>query len=755
MRITKLILLTALFMATISSYAQLKPDDLRCKTSEVNQQLRNSSPQSRQEYEQHEKFTEEFVKQRSKKTSDGKIEADPTYVIPVVFHVFGNNFGGYTVTQAKVEEALAKLNEDFQGLNGDFNTVDSRFESIKQSLNIEFKLAKKDPEGNSTTGVQYYGALNGFGNGSGYNSQIQQYAWDNYMYMNVYIQLDLYNNGNQTNSGVAWYPDSWMSDNNLARVVYNGRYLYANTNEEFASVLTHEFGHWLNLIHTFEGGCSSPNDQVSDTPAENSSYANGCSPATNCYGQYINHENYMGYNGAYGCYKMFTQGQVSRMLAALQHSTRKPLWQESNLIATGVASGGTPIVAAPTNLKTTVASTSRINLSWSDNANNESGFIVERSSGNSTYSTIATLGANTTSYSDTGLSPGTTYSYRVRAYAGSVYSSYSNTASATTNSNSSYCTISGNSNYEHIKTVKVGSFINTSGSNSGYGDFTSKTISLAKGSSMAVGLTPGFSSTSYTQHWAIWIDYNKNNTFEASERVLAGLSGKGEVNGNFTVASDATGKTRMRVVMKYYSAPSSACGSLEYGEGEDYTVEFTDNTPGDLPTPTGLWTAGTYASGFYAAWRQISGVSNYDVQLYTGSSWKDQGTSTSYYLWIPKQGSTLSYTFRVRSRNGSSTSAWSGSFTVTLPAAGPQPKAPEFTTFKMYPNPNQTGTLSFHLPMVNEADEYRIEIYNAHGQLADQINNKTTHDISHLKNGLYLVKFIQGENEITQTLIIE
>ena len=45
----------------------------------------------------------------------------------------------------------------------------------------------------------------------------------------------------------------------------------------------------------------------------------------------------MGYNGSAGCYKMFTNGQVNRMLAALNHPSRINLWQPANLAATGVA----------------------------------------------------------------------------------------------------------------------------------------------------------------------------------------------------------------------------------------------------------------------------------------------------------------------------------------------------------------------------------------------------------------------------------
>jgi hypothetical protein len=47
----------------------------------------------------------------------------------------------------------------------------------------------------------------------------------------------------------------------------------------------------------------------------------------------------MGYNGSHGCYKMFTEGQVARMNAALDHPAIKPLWQDQNLIETGLLDG--------------------------------------------------------------------------------------------------------------------------------------------------------------------------------------------------------------------------------------------------------------------------------------------------------------------------------------------------------------------------------------------------------------------------------
>ncbi|MGN6642196.1 MAG: autotransporter-associated beta strand repeat-containing protein [Verrucomicrobiota bacterium] len=89
--------------------------------------------------------------------------------------------------------------------------------------------------------------------------------------------------------------------------------------------------------------------------------------------------------------------------------------------------------AAPSALAATSISSSQINLSWIDNADNEGGFEIQRSlTSGSGYVQIATVGANAAAYSDTGLNAETLYFYRVRAtnyFAGSDFSSES---SATT-----------------------------------------------------------------------------------------------------------------------------------------------------------------------------------------------------------------------------------------------------------------------------------------------------------------------------------
>ena len=84
--------------------------------------------------------------------------------------------------------------------------------------------------------------------------------------------------------------------------------------------------------------------------------------------------------------------------------------------------------AAPGSLTATAASRTRINLAWADNATNETGFLIERSTNGTTFTQIATVGVNATTYASNGLKRNTTYWYRVRATNAAGSSAYSNTA---------------------------------------------------------------------------------------------------------------------------------------------------------------------------------------------------------------------------------------------------------------------------------------------------------------------------------------
>ena len=96
--------------------------------------------------------------------------------------------------------------------------------------------------------------------------------------------------------------------------------------------------------------------------------------------------------------------------------------------------GGEPTVPAdPSGLSADAVSSSQINLSWTDNATDEDSYQIEQSLDGVNFSVIAVLGADSTSYSDTGLSASTTYFYQVNASNAAGASGYTNVASATTN----------------------------------------------------------------------------------------------------------------------------------------------------------------------------------------------------------------------------------------------------------------------------------------------------------------------------------
>lgn len=87
---------------------------------------------------------------------------------------------------------------------------------------------------------------------------------------------------------------------------------------------------------------------------------------------------------------------------------------------------------APSGLTVSETTVNSITISWTDNSNNEQGFRIERRTGSGNYEQIATVGANVKTYKNTGLSQGTTYRYRVRAYNASGNSPYSNEVTAVT-----------------------------------------------------------------------------------------------------------------------------------------------------------------------------------------------------------------------------------------------------------------------------------------------------------------------------------
>jgi len=270
--------------------------------------------------------------------------ADPSrggggpFVIPVVFHVIHAN-GIENISDAQITDAVRVLNEDFNRQNSDWMNVRPEFLDRVADVGIEFRLAQLDPFGNCTNGITRTVSNATF---AGDFDMTQLIQWPRDMYMNVWVCSDA-----SGAAGYTYYPiwlDNWPeADGIVVRSDYVGS---IGTSSAFRShVLTHEVGHWLNLMHCW-GDSNEPglpsncaeDDEVEDTPLT-VGWTSCVLSGSSCGSALDNVENYMEY--AY-CNKMFTVGQSDRMLAALTSSIaqRDQLWQPENLVATGVSGPG-------------------------------------------------------------------------------------------------------------------------------------------------------------------------------------------------------------------------------------------------------------------------------------------------------------------------------------------------------------------------------------------------------------------------------
>ncbi|EZH75576.1 hypothetical protein ATO12_01975 [Aquimarina atlantica] len=240
--------------------------------------------------------------------------------------------------------------------------------------------------------------------------------------------------------------------------------------------------------------------------------------------------------------------------------------------------------SVPTGLTTSSVTSTTIGLSWNASTDNigVSGYEVYQGT------TLVTT-ATGTSYTVTGLTPNTSYTFSVKAKdAAGNTSASSNTVSATTSDTSiTYCTSKGNNvNYEYIDYVELGGITNATAANAGYGDFTNLVANIGIGTNTII-VSAGFVNTAYREYWSVWIDYNHDGTFDAAEQIVSNLSNSSANQSfNFDVPTTAVaGNTRMRVSMKYSTA-SGPCDTFTYGEVEDYTVNISTAllSKGDKPS---------------------------------------------------------------------------------------------------------------------------------------------------------------------------
>jgi len=254
-------------------------------------------------------FTADYIKNEQHNASRA---ADYDYIIPVVFHILHED-GVENVTNTEVYDAMRILNEDFKLENADQTTTVAAFKSIMGDSRIEFRLARKDPSGNPTNGIDRIrtSLTNNAGEGSKLN------VWPRNTYLNVWIVKSIASGA----AGYTFLPSG--AHRNPTRdgiiLLYNYVASVRTGNPRRSRALTHEIGHWLNLPHPW-GGTNNPgvaancsdDDGVGDTP--NTEGWTSCNLNGTTCGSLDNVQNFMDYSY---CSTMFTNGQVARMRASV------------------------------------------------------------------------------------------------------------------------------------------------------------------------------------------------------------------------------------------------------------------------------------------------------------------------------------------------------------------------------------------------------------------------------------------------------
>jgi len=302
----------------------------RCQSTEAMNLHFKKHPELKQQFDNYQASI--------KANNSSKRLAVANYTIPVVFHVLHLN-GSENISDAQVIDAVNSLNTDFAKLNADTANTLAIFQPIASSVSIRFELAKKDPNGVCTSGI-----IRHFDTDANWDDQsptLYQHTWDPSMYLNVYVVKSITMSSGFSAAGYTYLPGSWgfgaPEDAIVMLHSYTGR---IGTSTPFHShVLTHEVGHWLNLLHVFGwNSCAvdcNNDDFVNDTP-NTPGYLSCPSVFDHCTpGVPENYQNFMDYSY---CSTMFTNDQAFRMESAVQSGIvgRDNLGSVTNLAATGI-----------------------------------------------------------------------------------------------------------------------------------------------------------------------------------------------------------------------------------------------------------------------------------------------------------------------------------------------------------------------------------------------------------------------------------
>ncbi len=359
----------------------------------------------------------------------------------------------------------------------------------------------------------------------------------------------------------------------------------------------HEFGHYFNVYHThqstehgpghanaenvprngIDANCSTKGDLLCDTEAD-PRYDSSHFDVPTCMdtgGEMdINGvlytppvENLMSYYPDV-CGGIFTTEQYTRIQAAYVTRSNHTTYSFDCT---------PPTVSVPTGLTATFTP-NRIALNWVDAANNELGYLLERSTTSSSAGFEAIVngatGENGTSLSDSDIIPNMTYWYRVKPINGDC-DTYSTTATETTPSQF-FCPANSNICDEFIGRVQIGTIDNTTACTpSGYHNYQAQSTDVSIGVIHPLTITNG--TPAYPlDRCGVWVDWNHDDDFEdANESITVfGSPGIGPYTANISPPAGTPQGDHIIRIRITYNTPPLPCGTQNWGEVEDYTLSL-------------------------------------------------------------------------------------------------------------------------------------------------------------------------------------
>lgn len=298
------------------------------------------------ELERHESSVQ-FEKWLHGKQISSQQMAIVKYMVPVVVHVLhhGDPLGeGFNFPAERIINQIRTLNEDYRRKEGTpgFNTNPDGGDT-----QIEFVLARRDPNGKPTNGIVRVNIDTAHiesSNGDIITTCTKYSYWNPDEYLNIWCLPTGLPPG--IFLGSARFPISDLDG--LPKEMPDGDGVFvnalnfgsgdSNTDPEYnmGRSLTHEIGHFLGLLHTF-GVCGHYTDYCEDTPpASGASSSCPAIPPAACDGRPVMIENYMDYSSD-RCMNTFTNDQITRMRTVLENSPRrKSLLTSPGLGVTGI-----------------------------------------------------------------------------------------------------------------------------------------------------------------------------------------------------------------------------------------------------------------------------------------------------------------------------------------------------------------------------------------------------------------------------------